>query len=98
MQEVAEQNIQKANYAKKEIAKLDGFEITFSTPTFNEFVVRAPKNAEETLAKLLKENDIIGGLALSKYYPNRESEFLVCVTETNTKVQIDGLVEGLKNI
>jgi glycine dehydrogenase subunit 1 len=98
LQEVAEQNLQKANYAKKKIAELDGFEIPFSTPTFNEFVVKAPKNAEEVLAKLLKENEIVGGLALSKYYQNRDNEFLVCVTETNTKEQIDNLVEGLKSI
>jgi glycine dehydrogenase subunit 1 len=98
LQEVAEQNLQKANYAKKKIAELDGFEIAFSTPTFNEFVVRCPKNAEETLAKLLKDNGIIGGLALSKYYQNRDNEFLVCVTETNTKAQIDVLVEGLKSL
>lgn len=98
LQEVAEQNIQKAIYAKKEIAKLEGFSIPFSTPTFNEFVVKCPKNAEETLAKLLKENGIIGGLALSKYYQSRENEILVCVTETNTKAQIDSLVEGLKSL
>jgi glycine dehydrogenase subunit 1 len=98
LQEVAEQNVQKANYAKKQIAKLEGFSIPFSTPTFNEFVVRCPKNAEETLAKLLNENGIIGGLAISKYYQNRDNEVLVCVTETNTKAQIDGLVEGLKNL
>jgi glycine dehydrogenase subunit 1 len=98
LREVAEQNLQKANYAKNKIAELDGFDIAFSTPTFNEFVVRGPKNAEEVLAKLLNGNGIIGGLALSKYYPNRENEFLVCVTETNTKGQIDSLVEGLKSL
>lgn len=98
LQEVATQNLQKANYAKKEIAKIEGFEISFSTPTFNEFVVKAPKNAEEVLAKLLSEKGIIGGLALSKYYQNRENEFLVCVTETNTKAQIDNLVGGLKDV
>lgn len=98
LQEVAAQNLQKSNYAKKEIAKIDGFEISFSTPTFNEFVVKAPKNAEEVLGKLLNEKGIIGGLALSKYYQNRENEFLVCVTETNTKAQIDSLVEGLRSI
>ena len=98
LQEVAVQNAQKANYAKKEIAKIEGFSIPFSTPTFNEFVVHCPKNAEETLAKLLNEKGIIGGLALSKYYLNRENEFLVCVTELNTKAQIDDLVEGLKSL
>jgi glycine dehydrogenase subunit 1 len=98
LQEVATQNAQKAHYAKIEIAKLAGFEISFSTPTFNEFVVKAPKNAEEVLGKLLKENSIIGGLALSKYYQNRDNEFLVCVTELNTKKQIDDLVKGLKSV
>jgi glycine dehydrogenase subunit 1 len=98
LQEVAAQNAQKANYAKKEIAKIEGFSIPFSIPTFNEFVVKAPKNAEELLANLLSEKGIVGGLALSKYYPNREDEFLVCVTETNTKAQIDSLAKGLKSL
>jgi glycine dehydrogenase subunit 1 len=98
LQEVAMQNAQKANYAKTQIAKLEGFSIPFSTPTFNEFVVKCPNNAVEVLSKLLKENGIIGGLALSKYYKTRENEFLVCVTETNTKKQIDGLVDGLRSL
>ena len=98
LQEVAVQNAQKAAYAKKQIAALDGFSIAFSAPTFNEFVVRAPKNANEILEKLRTENEIIGGLALSKYYAGQENDFLVCVTETNTKAQIDGLAAALKNI
>ena len=49
-------------------------------------------------SKLLSEKGIVGGLALSKYYQNRDNEFLVCVTETNTKAQIDSLVEGLRTL
>jgi len=98
LQEVAHQNVQKANYAKTELAKIDGFSIAFPTPTFNEFVVRGPINAAETLAALLEKEGIIGGLALSKYYQNRDNEFLVCVTETNSKEQIDNLVNGLKSL
>lgn len=98
LQEVAAQNAQKAAYAKKQIAAIDGFSIPFSSPTFNEFVVRAPKNAEEILEGLRTENDIVGGLALSKYYTENDRDFLVCVTETNTKAQIDSLVEGLRNL
>ena len=98
LQEVAAQNAQKAAYAKKQIAAIDGFSIPFSAPTFNEFVVRAPRNANEILEKLRTENGIIGGLALSKYYGASENDFLVCVTETNTKAQIDGLVESLRNL
>ncbi|MEO8041452.1 MAG: aminomethyl-transferring glycine dehydrogenase subunit GcvPA [Acidobacteriota bacterium] len=95
LQEVAMQNAQKAAYAAKKIAGIDGFEIAFSAPTFNEFVVRGPRPATEILEKLRTENGIIGGLALSKYYPERPNEFLVCVTETSSKDRIDDLVAAL---
>ncbi len=98
LQEVAMQNAQKAAYAKKQIAAISGFEIPFSSPTFNEFVVRAPKNANEILEKLRIEKNIIGGLPLSWHYNDFANDFLVCVTETNTKEQIDNLVEGLKSV
>ena len=92
------QNAQKATYAKKQIAAIKGFELPFSSPTFNEFVVRAPKSVNEILEKLRTENEIIGGLALSRYYADNPNDFLVCVTETNTKAQIDNLVESLQEI
>ncbi len=98
LQEVAVQNAQKAAYAKKQISAIEGFSIPYSAPTFNEFVVRAPKPANEILETLRTANGIIGGLALSKYYGESENDFLVCVTETNTKAQIDSLVEALKNL
>lgn len=97
LQEVAMQNAQKAAYAAREISKIEGFEIAFSAPKFNEFVVRSPKPAEELLTELRKENGIIGGLTLSKYYADRPNEFLVCVTETMKKEQIDSLTESLRN-
>ena len=98
LQEVAMQNAQKAAYAAKMIAEIDGFDIAFSAPKFNEFVVRGPKPATEVLEKLRTEGNIIGGLALSKYYPDRPNEFLVCVTETIAKEQIDDLGRQLKGL
>ncbi|MEO7673812.1 MAG: glycine dehydrogenase, partial [Pyrinomonadaceae bacterium] len=98
LQEVAVQNAQKAAYAAKKIAEIEGFEIAFSAPTFNEFVVRASKPAVEILTKLRREKEIVGGLALSKYYADRPNEFLVCVTETMKKEQIVSLTEGLRSI
>lgn len=96
LQEVAVQNAQKASYAKKKIAEIDGYSIPFSSPTFNEFVVRGPRPATEILESV-REKGIIGGLALSKYYSDRLNEFLVCATETNTKTQIDNLVAALSS-
>ncbi|HEX8736538.1 MAG TPA: aminomethyl-transferring glycine dehydrogenase subunit GcvPA [Pyrinomonadaceae bacterium] len=98
LQEVAVQNAQKAAYAKRKIAEIEGFSLPFSSPTFNEFIVRAPKAANEILEKLRTGNNIIGGLALSRYYAENPNDFLVCVTETNTKQQIDNLVESLSKV
>ncbi len=95
LKEVAMQNAQKAAYAAKQIGALDGYEIAFSAPKFNEFVVRGSRPAADVLSKVRAEDGIIGGLALSRYYPDRPNEFLVCVTETNTRAQIDALVAAL---
>lgn len=95
LQEVAAQCAQKAAYAARRIAALDGFSLPFSAPVFNEFVVRAPIEASQLLRQLAVENNITGGLALSRYYADRPNDILICVTETNTRAQIDALVSGL---
>ena len=95
IQEVARQCAQKAAYAARRIAEIKGFTLPFSAPRFNEFVVRASVEASELLARLGSEKGIEGGLALSRYYSDRPNDFLVCVTETNSRQEIDALVEGL---
>ncbi|MBK8464437.1 MAG: aminomethyl-transferring glycine dehydrogenase subunit GcvPA [Chloracidobacterium sp.] len=95
LQEVAMQNAQKAAYAATQIAAIDGYSLPFSAPKFNEFVMRGPRPATEILEKMRTENGVIGGLALSKYYASHDNDFLVCVTETNTRDQIDNFVSAL---
>ncbi|HEX5706145.1 MAG TPA: aminomethyl-transferring glycine dehydrogenase subunit GcvPA [Pyrinomonadaceae bacterium] len=98
LQEVAAQCAQKAAYARKQIAALEGFELPYSAPVFNEFVVRAPAPAEDLLRRLASERQLTGGLALSRFYAERPRDLLVCVTETNTRAEIDALVAGLKQV
>src|SRR5204862_1565556 len=95
LQEVAMQNAQKAAYASDKIAGIEGYELPFSAPRFNEFVARGRRPATEVLGRLRGTGGIIGGLGLSKYYDGHDNDFLVCVTETNTREQIDALVAGL---
>lgn len=97
VQEVARQNLQKAHYAASEISKIDGFDLTFPAPFFNEFVVRTPGPATEVMKRLL-EKKIIGGVALQRYYPSMTDSMLVCVTETAKKGAIDRLVDALSEI
>jgi glycine dehydrogenase subunit 1 len=97
IQEVAYQCAQKAAYAARRIGSLDQYSIRFSGPRFNEFVVRGPIDATELL-HWLGDKGIDAGIALSRFYHNCPNDFLVCVTELNTKEQIDSLVDGLASV
>jgi glycine dehydrogenase subunit 1 len=96
IQEVAQQCAQKTAYAVKQIAGIPGFSIPFTGPRFNEFVVRAPVAARALLTRVAAKRGIDGGIALSRFFPDRAKEFLVCVTEVNTREQIDALVAAFR--
>jgi len=98
LQEVAFQCAQKTAYAAQLIAQVPGLSLPLSGSRFNEFVVRAPVASNELLSRLGSEKGIEGGLALSRYFSNRPNDFLVCVTETNTREQIDVLAAGLTSL
>ena len=98
IQEAAKQCAQKAAYAARAISKLQGYSLPFTGPFFNEFVVRAPGKATDLLARLGKEKGIAGGIALSRFISDRPNDFLVCVTETNSRAQIDALAAALNEI
>jgi len=92
LRQLAAQNLAKAQYAAAELGKVPGASIPFSTPHFNEFVVKPPGDAEELLAAL-REEKIIGGLHLDRFYPELKDHLLVCVTETVSKSALDRMIE-----
>jgi glycine dehydrogenase subunit 1 len=98
VQEAAHQCAQKAAYAARAIERLSGFSLPFLAPYFNEFVVRGPSRAVDLLARLGKDTGIDAGIALSRFMPDRPNDFLVCVTETNSREQIDKLIQALGSL
>ena len=84
--------------AARRIGELEGFSLPHTAPRFNEFVVRAPVAAEGLLERVASGHNITGGLALSRYSPSRPNDFLVCITETNRRSEIDALVAALKSV
>ena len=92
---VAELNARKAHYARQRIASLPGYRIAFDAPTFNEFVVRCPADPQEINRRLF-EHGILGGLPLGRFYPELADGWLVCVTESRTREEIDQLVGYLE--
>lgn len=95
VQEMAIMNVQKTQYAKSQVAKLEGYELPFSAPVFNEFVVKVPGNAGE-LNRSLLSRQIVGGYDLGRDYPELEGHVLIAVTEIRTKEEIDSFVQGLE--
>ncbi|MFA6508006.1 MAG: aminomethyl-transferring glycine dehydrogenase subunit GcvPA [Treponemataceae bacterium] len=84
----------RAHYAAKRIDALPGFTVEEGA-FFKEFIVRTPIDAE-ILAERLYERKMVPGLPLSRYFSDRRKELLVCVTELNTREDIDDLVESLR--
>ncbi len=98
LRELAEQNLAKADYLRKVLldagakTKFDG------TPRFHEFVLTTKESADAVNAKLL-EKQIVGGLALAKWYPELgESATLWCATELTTKAQMDAAAKVLAGV
>ncbi|MEW6720512.1 MAG: aminomethyl-transferring glycine dehydrogenase subunit GcvPA [Thermodesulfobacteriota bacterium] len=93
--ELARRNRDKAEYAKAALAAVRGVSVPAGPPTFNEFTVRLPKGADETVAALLRRG-IAAGVPLGRYYPGMEDRLLVTVTEKRTKGEINLLARELE--
>ena len=97
LRKVAELCYHKAHYAAQGIAAISGFDLVGDKPFFKEFVVRCPKPPSQINQALL-ERGIIGGYDLGRDYPHLENHMLLCVTEMNSRAEIDRLVETLREI
>jgi glycine dehydrogenase subunit 1 len=94
MRELAKLNYDKTEYLKAELRKA-GFKIPFESPTFNEFVVRVPAGFESFHPRLV-EKKIVAGLPLVDYYPELSGHYLLCVTETKSREDLDKLVSEMQ--
>jgi glycine dehydrogenase subunit 1 len=102
IRELAEHNLAKAAYAADTLAAQAGAKLLFhGAPRFHEFVLQTTESPSQWSQRLLDEK-IVGGLDLSRWYPELGNATLWCATELNTRAQIDtaakvlaaGLVEA----
>lgn len=90
MRKLARLNYDKCEYLKGQFEKA-GCSIPFSSPTFNEFVVEFPPGFDRTYERLLKQG-IVAGLPLNTFFPKLKNHYLLCVTETKSKNDMEMLV------
>lgn len=91
LRQVAELCYHKAHYAASRIAELPGYSLPIDGTFFQEFVVSCPVAPTEVNRRLLERN-ILGGLDISQSVPNG---MLFCVTEMNSREDIDSLIDAL---
>ena len=91
LRQVAELCYHKAHYAAAGIEILDGYSLPQAQSFFQEFVVSCPRAPAEVNRQLMERN-ILGGLDVSDRFDNG---MLLCVTEMNTRAEIDALIDGL---
>ncbi len=95
IRELARLNYDKTEYLKQALASA-GAALPFESATFNEFVVKFPFDFNDTYQRLL-EQKIVAGLPLAGWYPELANHYLMCVTETLGKEDMDHLVKEVRS-
>ncbi|MEC9095103.1 MAG: aminomethyl-transferring glycine dehydrogenase subunit GcvPA [Planctomycetota bacterium] len=93
LRDVANLCLQKANYAQQQLTQLERFEAVNDEPFFKEFVIRDRQNDVAGLLEKAEDFNILGGVALGRWYPDLEDCLLIAVTEKRTLSEINQWVE-----
>ncbi|MGD0521774.1 MAG: aminomethyl-transferring glycine dehydrogenase subunit GcvPA [Terracidiphilus sp.] len=89
IRELAEHNLAKAAYAAQTLAAQPGAKLLFtSAPRFHEFVLQT-EEAPAAWSQRLLDAKIVGGIELSRWYPELGNATLWCATEMITREQIN---------
>ncbi|MGA3370703.1 MAG: aminomethyl-transferring glycine dehydrogenase subunit GcvPA [Terracidiphilus sp.] len=95
IRELAEHNLAKASYAASTLGSQPGAKLHFTgAPRFHEFVLETEESPAQWSQRLL-EAKIVGGIDLSRWYPELHNCTLWCATEIVTHVQIDAAAKVL---
>jgi len=97
MRETALLNHRKAEFAKTVFDRIPNVKVMKSSPTFNEFTVLLPQNANEVVNKMI-DKGFACGFPLGRYYKGMDNYLLVAVTEKRTKEDIVKMANSLEAV
>ena len=95
--ELAQLNLDKAEFARRQIEQIEGVEVKRSSPTFNEFTVYLPQDASEVVEKMIAKG-FAAGFPLGRYYKGMERYMIVAVTEKRTRQEILDYARCLREV
>lgn len=95
LQETAQHCAWKTQYLRERFADSERFEVRFEAPAWREIVIRDRENQIDALLSLARQQGVLAGLPLGRWYPGLEDCLLLAVTEKRTRAELDQLVEIL---
>jgi glycine dehydrogenase subunit 1 len=95
LKELAQLNLDKAEFAKRTLETIKGVEVKRSSPTFNEFTICLQKDASDVVEKMMAKG-FAAGFPVGRYYKGMEKYLTIAVTEKRTKSQIKQYAKALK--
>ncbi len=96
LRRVALLSMEKTHNTAKKIFNLAGYGQYFKGDFIREVVIRTPISAEKVIDRLIRDNGILPGINLGRYYKGMENALLLTVTEKRTEAEIDALIGALK--
>ncbi len=97
LKDLAQLNLDKAEFMRQTLSKIKGVQVKRSSATFNEFTVMLPKDASSVAAAMIPKG-FAAGFPLGRYYRDMENYLLIAVTEKRTKEQILKYAESLEAV
>jgi len=97
--ELGRSNLSRAHYAAQRITAIPGFALTYPMRAFfNEFTLTCPLPAARVNQVLLKKHGILGGFDLGRVDKALANQWLLAVTDLNSRAEIDRLATALETI
>lgn len=98
--DVGELILQRAHYAARRIASIEGVRVAFPSGFFKEFVVDFSGTGRSVadINKALRAHGIFGGKDLSRDFPELGQSALFCVTEVHTQADLLRLADALSEV
>jgi glycine dehydrogenase subunit 1 len=97
LRDAAALNFERSRQLATAVSSLEGIDLKFAAPFFNEFVVDVHQDAAGVLAAL-EDRGILGGLALGRFYPELATCVLMAATEVTTTADIEALASALAEV
>ncbi|WP_129644937.1 aminomethyl-transferring glycine dehydrogenase subunit GcvPA [Peristeroidobacter agariperforans] len=94
LESVAATSQRQAAKLVEKLTRIPGVKVVFDGYRFHEAVLQLPVKVSDVLDALAKRN-IVGGLDLSKLYPELGNALLVCATEMRTDADLDAYASAL---